>query len=208
MFGFFKKKENIQINTLKEEPNIDTNVVIVEGPTLSESAKTLVDEDRQLESGNIPVLTEEVQVQTSQLIEPQIDMEPQMVEEKSSKELELESHIGKLVICLSDQNEPPRVCVGVEVVHITRNKIPMLSVYDIVKREKSIPWGIIFDYTDQKFDALNNMDANARTALFFHRLGGEIIDRKPDPKMEGLTPDEWKKEVGEAIERINQGIWT
>lgn len=202
MFGFFKKKETIQINTLKEEPNIDPNVVIIEGPTVSESAKTLVDEDRQLENGHIPVLTEEVEMQNSEHLEPQI------VEEKSSKELELESHIGKLVICLSDQNEPPRVCVGVEVVHITRNKIPMLSVYDIVKKEKSIPWGIIFDYTDQKFDALNSMDANARTALFFHRLGGEIIDRKPDPKMEVLTPDEWKKEVSEAIERINQGIWT
>lgn len=189
MFGFLKKKETIEISVPKSEPDI------------KEKTETTLEIDK----GIAHPPTEEFDA-NEKLIPTLTDLDSD--KGKSAKELELESQIGKLLICISDQYENPRVCVGVEVVHITKNNIPMLSVYDIVKKEKSIPWGCVFDYTEQKFDALNQMDPNARIALFFNRLGGDLINKKPTEEHPYVQPNEWKKEVMASIDRINKGIWT
>jgi len=191
MFKFFKKKESVVISSVKTEPSkfvensVDASVDPIMLDDLGESS--VVNEKSD------PILEKEIKKVDSK--------------DTDAKQVELESQIGKLVICISNQYENPRVCVGIEVVNITKSKIPVLSVFDIVRKEKTVPLGIIFDYSEQKFDALNQMDPNARIALFFNRLSSNIISKKPEIGREYFHPLEWKERVNESIERINSGVW-
>jgi hypothetical protein len=192
MFGFFKKKSLEE----KNEPEF----VGSEGEDIS-----FADADNHVESNDLqpkvwrkrgeePVIRNVVETPPAQ---------KESIQVKNSKEVELEGHIGKLVICLSEQLENPTVGVGVEVISGS-----MLSVYDIVRKESINASGLVFSYTEQKFDGLNQMDANARIALFFHRLGTEIVKKQQHANKPVVSAEDWKKQVLEAIERINRGEWT
>jgi hypothetical protein len=192
MFGFFKKKSLEE----KNEPEFvgleqeDISFADAENNIEATESQPKVWRKRDEE----PVISNTVE-------SPVVKKES--IQVKNTKEMELESHIGKLVICLSEQLENPTVGVGVEVVNGS-----MLSVYDIVRKESINASGLLFSYTEQKFDGLNQMDANARIALFFDRLGNEVVKKQQHANKPLISSENWKKQVLEAIERINRGEWT
>lgn len=198
MFGFFKKRNVVEIAG-KEEPAFNDDNGLVEEDGMVHSQGTLV-----MVSGEDGLMT--FSSKNEDLNEKQKD-EPELQKEKTPREINLENHVGKLVICVSEQLENPIVGVGIEVIHLTKSQVPMLSIYDIIRKEKNVPLGVIFDYTQQKFDALNKMDANARVAVFFNRLGNDVIEKTPQANRLLVSPEEWKSKTLEAIERINRGEW-
>jgi hypothetical protein len=202
MFGIFRKKETLEITIDKNEPEFASNET--SNFEVNPQTKAMTD------NAHGPKVWRK-RTESQQKEVPQPVQESPIIEElkaKDPKESELESHVGKLVICISEQAENPTVGVGVEVVHITKGHEAMLSVYDIVRKEKTIPQGIIFNYSEQKFDALNQIDANARVALFFNRLGFDTIDKKSPSNRPLVSHDEWKKKVLVAIDKINRGDWS
>lgn len=194
MFGFFKKKSLEEYNSKNEPEYVDSD---------SPEDISFADVDKQVdeESDSQPkVWRKRGEEPVAKIQELQKEV---VFSTRTIKELELENHIGKLVIHISEQLENPTIGVGVEVINGS-----MLSVYDIVRKEKINASGLVFTYTEQKFDGLNQMDGNARIALFFDRVGTEAIKKQQHASRPVITSEEWKKQVLEAIERINRGEWT
>jgi hypothetical protein len=194
MFGFFKKKSLEEYNSKNEPEYVDSD-----NP-----------EDTSFsESDNVEPTDTQPKVWRKRGEEPDMPSVAELIKTpdpvifKNPKEAELENHIGKLVICISEQLENPTVGVGVEVLNGS-----MLSVYDIVRKEKINASNLVFSYTEQKFDGLNQMDGNARIALFFDRLGTEATKKQQHASRPVVASEEWKKQVLEAIERINRGDWS
>lgn len=111
--------------------------------------------------------------------------------------MELSGYIGKPVICVSNENRNPMVGIGKEVVLITQGQCPMLIVEDVVTGEQLMPFGVLFAYTEQKFDALNNMDPQARIALLYYKNSTHVIDK--EPTADSVSPDEWSDAVKTAL---------
>lgn len=197
MFGFLKKKQTVDESTQKNEPQLNGSQDQVD-KSLNEEHKVHTEQSQ----GKM-LMVEDAHGGISFS-----DSETKDSKERISKKVELESHIGKLVICISEKLENPIVAVGINLAYIKGTNTPVLSVYDIVKKEKMIHLGMLFEYTEQKFDALNKMDANGRIALFFNRLGSNTIELKPKPESPLCVPDEWKFRVSEAIKKINRGDWS
>lgn len=127
------------------------------------------------------------------------DRQPEQSESiKSIKEIELETFINKLVIFVSNEVSNVTVGYGKEICHITKAKIPMLVIYDIVNKEEIMPLGKMFDYTEQKFNALNKLEPNERIALFYD-FGENTVDKKPLDGNSLYPPELWAEKVNAAI---------
>ncbi len=130
------------------------------------------------------------------------EREERALSSKRAREFELEEHLGKLVICLSNEIENLTVGYGKEIQYITQAQDPVLIVHDIVRNEDVMILGIVFNYTEQKFHALNRLDANERISLFYGRLADEHID-KTSTKVEDPMPyEQWNEKVQEAIKKF------
>lgn len=190
MFGLFKKK-NTEEDIEKNEPGMDNHF-----------GEEITNQNDNSISNSI---TPKVWRKNSVYQEPETIKEELIKVEVALKEPNLESLVGKLVICLNENLENPTVGVAIEI--IPENN-PVLSVYDIVRKETISATGVVFLYTEQKFDGLNQIDANTRIALFFDRLSADIVKKKQHASRPLVSSSEWKKQVLEAIERINRGEWT
>jgi len=193
MFGLFKRKNTEEEQQSKNEPGL-TN--------FDESGEEITSEaDNSISSG----ITPKVWRKNSVYQEPET-VEPEPYNFTSSKvDSSLEGLVGKLVICLTNEVENPIIGVGIEILQEQR---PVLSVYDIVRKETIMANGVVFAYTEQKFNALNQLEPNARISLFFDSLGLDTINKRQQPSKPLVSNDDWKKKVLEAIERINRGEWT
>jgi len=181
MFNFFRKKEKESESQYKREPKFNINDVDEINLSVEPTSDNDMDE----------FIAEQIQIP---------------IEEKTTRDVEFELFVGSLVICISKELENPKVGVVTEVTRANHSHIPLLMVYDIVTKEKFIPDGVVFSHTEQKFDALNNIEPNARIALFFHRIDGNIVKKQATKII--LTPEEWKKKVNLSIEKINNGDWS
>lgn len=119
------------------------------------------------------------------------------VRQREIRIIELQQHIGNLVICISNEIANPTVAIGESIMSITQGDVPMLVVKDVVTGESKLPFGIVMAYTEQKFDALNSMDPNARIALFYYKDSRRIVENKPSEDM--MPSEEWAKVVKEAV---------
>ena len=112
--------------------------------------------------------------------------------------IELQELIGQLVICVSNECENITVGYGKEITFLTKAQQPFLIVHDLIAKKDILPLGKIFVYTEQKFDALNNMDANARIALIYNPRSDVTVDKNEGSDY--MYPAaEWKKKVDVAI---------
>lgn len=118
---------------------------------------------------------------------------------KKAQEAELEMHLGNLVICLPNEIENLTVGYGKEIQYITQDKSPVLIVHDIVRNEDVMILGLVFAYTDQKFNALNKLDANERIAIYYSRLGDEDLDKSATKNEDPMPAEEWAEKVRNAI---------
>lgn len=73
---------------------------------------------------------------------------------KTIKEFELEEFLGKPVICLSNEIQNLTVGIAKEIIFLSKAKNPFLVVQDVISNTEIIPAGIIFAYTQQKFEAV------------------------------------------------------
>jgi hypothetical protein len=141
-----------------------------------------------------------------ELTQVQEQVPEQSDREKSIKEIELETFINKLVIVVSNEVSNITVGYGKEIYHITKAKIPMLVIHDIVNKEDLMPLGKMFDYTEQKFNALNKLEPNERIALFYD-FGDHTVDKKPRDGDIIYPAEVWAEKVNAAIaEWKNQQI--
>jgi hypothetical protein len=130
-------------------------------------------------------------------------VEPKFQERvKTIKELELEEFLGKPVICLSNEIQNLTVGIGKEITFLTQAQQPFLVVEDIVNKTEILPMGIIFAYTKQKFDALNQIEPNARIALFYNRLEDYEVNKEATQVEEILPTHEWARKVQMALNEI------
>lgn len=111
---------------------------------------------------------------------------------------EAERLVGKLIIVVS--NEFENICVGYanRVVFITKAQSPIVEFTNIVTGETQLAAGIAFPYTEQKFNALNTMDRNALTALFYFR-DSDYVAHKTLETDTMLDAVEWDRLVKEAL---------
>lgn len=123
--------------------------------------------------------------------------------EKSIEEIQLETFINKLVICASNEVENITVGYGKEIIHITKAKIPRLIVYDIVNKEEIMPLCKMFDYTEQKFNALNKLEPNERISILYD-FGDSIVNKKAREGDIVYPPEVWAEKVNAAIEQWKQ----
>ena len=210
MFGFFKKKELDFKTDFKSEPEM-TERDLRDPPeyTTSRIGSIPVVRTKDEELYNTPFGSTNQSNELNPLDEFDIDhLQKECEHAEKEKKAELETHIGKLVISINNKIENPTVAVGVEVLNSEGDFQHKLFAYDIVKKEQIELSGIIFDYTEQKFDALNKMLPNDRIALFFNRLGNEVIDKKEVSASQLFPCQQWKTKVLEAIQKINRGEWT
>ena len=125
--------------------------------------------------------------------EPKLDLEP--LAPKKPKETGLEIYLGKPVICVSNEFENISVGIGQEVAYLKEDNKPVLIVYDLIRKEEIIPFGMIFAYTEQKFDALNNLTPDQRSAILFEKDSTKDVALKPYPNQKIFNPLEWKRMV-------------
>lgn len=124
-------------------------------------------------------------------------------QEERRKEIayvELSLHIGKPVICISNEIANPKVGIAKEIVTVTQANVPMLLVEDVVTGESVMPFGVIMAYTEQKFDALNAMDPQARVALLYYRNSNHVVNNEPESDM--VSPEEWASLVKGALQNL------
>jgi hypothetical protein len=136
----------------------------------------------------------------------QVQQEPVAV--KSREQMEMEMHLNNLVICVSNEVENITVGYAKEIIFLTKAKQPFLIVHDIVNNREIMPMGTIYTYTEQKFNALNNMEPNERIALIYARYSDEEVNKSPAPDEVLYSPEEWKQKVDAAVNnwRINKAL--
>lgn len=123
--------------------------------------------------------------------------------QKTFKEAEFETYLNKLVICVSNEVQNITVGYGKEIIHVTKAKVPMLVVYDIVDKKEIMPMGRIYDYSDQKFNALNKLEPNERIAILY-KFDEEVVDKKLRDGEILYPPEVWAEKVKVAIEKWKQ----
>lgn len=109
----------------------------------------------------------------------------------------MELFLNKLVICVSNEISNVRVGFAKEITYITQSQVPMLVVQDIVSKELVMPFGKVFNYTKQKFDALNSLDPNARLAILYENCFEGDVHKNGT---EGLVePEKWADIVNASL---------
>jgi len=137
---------------------------------------------------------------------PVVDTVNEPIMAKSIEEIKLEMYLGKLVICVSNEIDNVIVAYGKEIYHITQQKIPMLVVYDLVDKKEIMPLCKVFDYTEQRFNALNKLDANERISILYESsFGDETVDKKLREGRIIYPSDVWAEKVNAAIAEWKQG---
>lgn len=126
--------------------------------------------------------------------------EDRETEDKNISLFIIQEQLNKLVICVSNEVQNPIVGYGKEVIFITKANIPQLVVYDIVNNCEVMPFGKVFTYTEQKFHALNSLEANERIAIIYNQYeDSEINKNSTMPEEKLFHNDIWSKKVKEAI---------
>jgi hypothetical protein len=123
--------------------------------------------------------------------------------EQQKKECELsvlKMKLGKLVISVS--NEISNVTVGVakDIIFISQAQQPYLVIQDIITGEELVPMGTMWDYTEQKFDALNKLEPNERISIIYNKLGYHYVDKSPTQKTIPEESEIWGNKVKKAVE--------
>ncbi len=139
--------------------------------------------------------------QTRQAIYAELE-EERIANEQRKKEIDvlvLSEHIGKLVICVSNEIENITVGYGKEIIFLTKSQQPFLVVHDIVNDCEVVPFGKIFAYTEQKFDALNMMDHNARIAILYSADGTHHVSKEESQRGVPLDSLDWNLKVKTAV---------
>lgn len=126
-------------------------------------------------------------------------LETQKKEENKIQLYYLKSFLNKLVICISNEIENVVVGYAQDITFITQAQKPLLIVYDIIQKKEIVPMGIILNYTEQKFDALNSLDPNQRISIFFNQTSDYIVDKSSTKKSAILPPTIWKSKIQQAI---------
>lgn len=134
------------------------------------------------------------------LQQEQVQIKEQPVLLKSAKEIELELHLNQLVICVSNEVENLTVGYAKEIIYITKAKQPMLVVHDIVNKKEFFPFGTIFAYSEQKFNALNRLAPNERIAIIFNRLGTNTMEKTASDGDVIYPSEVWREKVADAVE--------
>lgn len=125
------------------------------------------------------------------------EVERRFKESRDSEIFEIEQLIGKLVIMIP--NEPENVQVGVVtgIDFITKAKNPVPVIKNLVSGEVSWCLSTVMTYTEQKFDALNAMDANGRIAVMYSRTyEGSLNKGFSEPY---IPSDDWSKLVKSVV---------
>ncbi len=115
------------------------------------------------------------------------------------KLFELEENLGKLVICVSNEIQNVTVGYGKEIQFITQAQQPMLIVHDIVNNCEIMPFGIVFKYTEQKFNALNKLEPNERIAILYNKSSDHYVDKSSSQTDEVIDSEIWAEKVKCAI---------
>lgn len=129
------------------------------------------------------------------------EKEQNKINQKLSKQFEIESMLGKLVISISNEIENVTVGVATEVIHITKELIPQIVIYDLVRKKEVVPLGKVFAYSEQKFNAFNKLEANERIAIIYHTNEYHKVNKEKTQKECLIPNDEWAEKVKNAIEQ-------
>lgn len=117
----------------------------------------------------------------------EIEVRNEEYEKRRSYELaELQSFVGKPVICFSNEVQAPTIGFGERVEFITRAQNPVLIVSDYITYQEVMVMGQVREYTDQLLQAAFTVDPNVLIALLFKNYGGVEINKKPIGRMYSL----------------------
>ncbi len=115
--------------------------------------------------------------------------------------IELEMKIGKLVIMVSNEIDNVKVGIAKSIELISKAKQPYLVVEDIISDQEVIPLGTVFDYSEQKFNALNKLEPNERIAIIYNKLGYHHVDKSSSQTVIPEDSEIWGKKVRQAVEK-------
>ncbi len=115
--------------------------------------------------------------------------------------IELEMKIGKLVIMVSNEIDNVKVGIAKSIELISKAKQPYLVVEDIISGQEVIPLGTVFDYSEQKFNALNKLEPNERIAIIYNKLGYHHVDKSSSQTVIPEDSEIWGKKVRQAVEK-------
>jgi hypothetical protein len=118
--------------------------------------------------------------------------------------IELEMKLGKLVIYVSNKMENVKVGVAKSITYITKAKNPILIVEDIITKQEVMVLGIIFDYSEQKFNGLNKLDTNERIAILYKNFTSEYVDKTATQTEECIDSEIWKQKIMTAINSFKE----
>lgn len=151
-------------------------------------------------------LLSETQIQTLIDIESKKKINDFIEKEKKQKNkaelYSLQLFLNKLVICVSNEMENVLVGYGKDITFITKSLTPKLIVYDLIEKKDVIPMGVIMNYSEQKFDALNSLDPNQRIAIFFNQFDENSIDKSSTKTSNILPANIWKQKVQLSIQEF------
>lgn len=115
--------------------------------------------------------------------------------------IELEMKIGKLVIMVSNEIDNVKVGIAKSIELISKAKQPYLVVEDIISGQEVIPLGTVFDYSEQKFNALNKLEPNERIAIIYNKLGYHHVDKSSSQTVIPEDSEIWGEKVRQAVEK-------
>ena len=111
----------------------------------------------------------------------------------------LSMHVGKFVISIPNEIENLSIIKITKIEFITLAQDPILVGFDIMRNKEVIIMGKVFTFTEQKFDAFNDMHPNSRIAIVYENCYEQDIDKSSTQKEELIDPVFWKETVFERM---------
>ena len=86
--------------------------------------------------------------------------------------------VGKPVICFSNEWANPLIGFGKYVKCITKANSPVLCMHNYLDDREYLVFGIVYHFTEQRFNALFKLNPFERCAFIFNRMSSEDFNKE------------------------------
>lgn len=120
---------------------------------------------------------------------------------KECELIELKMKLGKLVISVSNEIDNVKVGVAKDIMFISQAQQPYLVLTDILTGKDFFPMGTLWDYSEQKFNALNKLEPNERISIVYNKLGYHHVDKSHTQTLIPEDAEAWGAKIKAAVEK-------
>ncbi len=151
------------------------------------------------------IFEKQIQTEVSHRCRNHLNLEREVREKNTKRQfefIELSSHVGNFVISIPNEIENLSVIKITDIEFITEAQCPVLVGFDIMRNKQMMLFGKVYSFTEQKFDAFNNMHPNSRIAIVYDNHFDKHVDKSKTQEEALIDPVVWKKRVMEKMKHF------